>query len=210
VRIVEDKLDRKPKGFGYVEFGTLDGLKNALALSGSSLAGRQVRVSVAEPRQLSPTNHPSFTNNFKPKIDKSRVTLVIGLERALFQTLPVASDVSQIDHPLAVIATSITCPMQEAREEAEELSSKAMARSATSPTGRERGLYLLHRVKPCLYATEVDKEAKTAGSSDETPLLGVKADHRKAQDLLGENSPKDPMSSVSLPPRSSTTSGAPR
>ncbi len=51
VRIVEDKMDRKPKGFGYVEFGTLDGLKNALALSGSNLAGRSVRISVAEPRK---------------------------------------------------------------------------------------------------------------------------------------------------------------
>lgn len=50
VRIVEDRLDRKPKGFGYVEFGTLDGLKAALALTGSNLAGRQVRVSVADPR----------------------------------------------------------------------------------------------------------------------------------------------------------------
>ncbi|EXJ78580.1 hypothetical protein A1O1_08981 [Capronia coronata CBS 617.96] len=49
VRIVEDKLDRKPKGFGYVEFATLDGLKAALDLSGNNLAGRQVRVSVAEP-----------------------------------------------------------------------------------------------------------------------------------------------------------------
>ncbi|KAH0834563.1 translation initiation factor 4B [Fonsecaea pedrosoi] len=49
VRIVEDKQDRKPKGFGYVEFATLDGLKAALALSGNNLAGRQVRVSVAEP-----------------------------------------------------------------------------------------------------------------------------------------------------------------
>ncbi|EXJ84347.1 hypothetical protein A1O3_05014 [Capronia epimyces CBS 606.96] len=49
VRIVEDKLDRKPKGFGYVEFATLDGLKAALGLSGNNLAGRQVRVSVAEP-----------------------------------------------------------------------------------------------------------------------------------------------------------------
>ncbi|KAK5103635.1 Eukaryotic translation initiation factor 4B [Lithohypha guttulata] len=49
VRIVEDKMDRKPKGFGYVEFGTLDGLKTALSLSGSNLAGRQVRISVADP-----------------------------------------------------------------------------------------------------------------------------------------------------------------
>lgn len=49
VRIVEDKLDRKPKGFGYVEFGSLDGLKKALDLSGTQFQGRNVRVSVAEP-----------------------------------------------------------------------------------------------------------------------------------------------------------------
>ncbi|KAF4551228.1 RNA recognition motif-containing protein 6 [Elsinoe fawcettii] len=49
VRIVEDKLDRKPKGFGYVEFGTLDGLKKALTLSETQFQGRNVRISVAEP-----------------------------------------------------------------------------------------------------------------------------------------------------------------
>ncbi|PNS19211.1 hypothetical protein CAC42_2388 [Sphaceloma murrayae] len=49
VRIVEDKLDRKPKGFGYVEFGTLEGLKKALTLSETQFQGRNVRISVAEP-----------------------------------------------------------------------------------------------------------------------------------------------------------------
>ncbi|CAI6340922.1 unnamed protein product [Periconia digitata] len=49
VRIVEDKLERKPKGFGYVEFSTLDGLKKALELSGTPFQGRNVRVSVADP-----------------------------------------------------------------------------------------------------------------------------------------------------------------
>lgn len=49
VRIVEDKMDRKPKGFGYVEFASLDGLKKALSYAGSSLAGRTIRVSVADP-----------------------------------------------------------------------------------------------------------------------------------------------------------------
>ncbi|EKG16390.1 hypothetical protein MPH_06359 [Macrophomina phaseolina MS6] len=49
VRIVEDKLDHKPKGFGYVEFGSVDGLKKALALSGTQFQGRNIRVSVAEP-----------------------------------------------------------------------------------------------------------------------------------------------------------------
>lgn len=50
VRIVEDKLDRKPKGFGYVEFGSLDGLKQALTKNGSSFQSRSVRISVADPR----------------------------------------------------------------------------------------------------------------------------------------------------------------
>lgn len=52
VRIVEDKMDRKPKGFGYVEFATLDGLKKALTYGGTSFQGRQIRVSVAEPRKF--------------------------------------------------------------------------------------------------------------------------------------------------------------
>lgn len=51
VRIVEDKLERKPKGFGYVEFATLDGLKKALELGGTQFQGRNIRVNVAEPRK---------------------------------------------------------------------------------------------------------------------------------------------------------------
>jgi translation initiation factor 4B len=50
VRIVEDKADRKPKGFGYVEFATLEGLKKALSYSESNLGGRRIRISVADPR----------------------------------------------------------------------------------------------------------------------------------------------------------------
>ncbi|KAI9676762.1 MAG: hypothetical protein M1829_002857 [Trizodia sp. TS-e1964] len=49
VRLIEDKLERKPKGFGYVEFGTLDGLKKALELNGSQFSGRTIRISVADP-----------------------------------------------------------------------------------------------------------------------------------------------------------------
>jgi len=51
VRIVEDKLDRRPKGFGYVEFGTVDGLKKALTLNDSQFQGRNIRISVADPRK---------------------------------------------------------------------------------------------------------------------------------------------------------------
>ncbi|KAJ6099217.1 hypothetical protein N7467_000752 [Penicillium canescens] len=49
VRVVEDKLTKAPKGFGYVEFETVEGLQKALDLSGSSLQGRSIRTSVAEP-----------------------------------------------------------------------------------------------------------------------------------------------------------------
>ncbi len=40
----------KPKGFGYAEFATRDGLKQALTLNGSSFQGRNIRISVADPR----------------------------------------------------------------------------------------------------------------------------------------------------------------
>jgi translation initiation factor 4B len=42
----------KPKGFGYAEFATLDGLKQALTLNGSSFQGRNIRISVADPRRF--------------------------------------------------------------------------------------------------------------------------------------------------------------
>ncbi|KAF8149803.1 hypothetical protein B0H34DRAFT_731195 [Crassisporium funariophilum] len=48
VKIIKDK-DEKPKGFGYIEFEGLEGLKDALAKSGSNFSGRTIRVSVAEP-----------------------------------------------------------------------------------------------------------------------------------------------------------------
>ncbi|KAK2463489.1 hypothetical protein APHAL10511_004575 [Amanita phalloides] len=47
-KIIKDRED-KPKGFGYVEFEDLDGLKEGLAKTGSNLSGRVIRVSVAEP-----------------------------------------------------------------------------------------------------------------------------------------------------------------
>ncbi|KDQ13467.1 hypothetical protein BOTBODRAFT_33485 [Botryobasidium botryosum FD-172 SS1] len=50
VKLIKDR-DDKPKGFGYVEFETLDDLKAGLAKSGGQMANRTVRVSVAEPQR---------------------------------------------------------------------------------------------------------------------------------------------------------------
>lgn len=58
VRIIEDKLEMKPKGFGYAEFSTREGIIKALALGGSQFQGRNIRISVADPRELV---HGSFT-----------------------------------------------------------------------------------------------------------------------------------------------------
>jgi translation initiation factor 4B len=52
VRIMKDRIDNRPKGFGYVEFADLDSLKTALSRSDGQLAGRSIRVSVAEPRKI--------------------------------------------------------------------------------------------------------------------------------------------------------------
>lgn len=52
VRLVRDRVEDRPKGFGYVEFNTKDGLVAALDLNGTQLAGRPVRINVADPRKL--------------------------------------------------------------------------------------------------------------------------------------------------------------
>ncbi|PFH45254.1 hypothetical protein AMATHDRAFT_71907 [Amanita thiersii Skay4041] len=57
VKIIKDR-EEKPKGFGYVEFEDIDGLKHAITKSGSNLAGRTIRVSVAEP----PKERSNFTS----------------------------------------------------------------------------------------------------------------------------------------------------
>lgn len=55
VRIMEDKVDRKPKGFGYVEFATPEGLQKALDKTEAQFMGRNIKISVADPRTLSPS-----------------------------------------------------------------------------------------------------------------------------------------------------------
>ncbi|VUC34218.1 unnamed protein product, partial [Clonostachys rosea] len=49
VRIIEDRELQRPKGFGYVEFAHVDGLKKALTLDGESFQGRMIKIKIAEP-----------------------------------------------------------------------------------------------------------------------------------------------------------------
>lgn len=45
---------QRPKGFGYVEFTNLDGLKKALTLDSESFQGRMIKIKIADPRKQSP------------------------------------------------------------------------------------------------------------------------------------------------------------
>ncbi|KAI9501717.1 hypothetical protein BX070DRAFT_236600 [Coemansia spiralis] len=50
VRLIRNRETAKLKGFGYVEFETLDGLKDAVAMDGKELGGRALRIDVSETR----------------------------------------------------------------------------------------------------------------------------------------------------------------
>ncbi|KAI1100010.1 hypothetical protein F4804DRAFT_63194 [Jackrogersella minutella] len=49
VRIIEDRIEQRPKGFAYAEFANVEGLKKALTLDGNSFQGRTIRVKIADP-----------------------------------------------------------------------------------------------------------------------------------------------------------------
>lgn len=49
VRIIEDRIENRPKGFAYAEFKDVEGLKRALELDGEQFQGRNIRVKIADP-----------------------------------------------------------------------------------------------------------------------------------------------------------------
>lgn len=65
VRIIEDRIEQRPKGFAYAEFKDLEGLKKALTLDGESFQGRSIRVKIADPRKFTPT--AKFKSLLKPR-----------------------------------------------------------------------------------------------------------------------------------------------
>ncbi|ETS76001.1 hypothetical protein PFICI_12945 [Pestalotiopsis fici W106-1] len=49
VRIIEDRIEQRPKGFAYAEFKDVEGLKQALTLDGQTFQGRSIRIKIADP-----------------------------------------------------------------------------------------------------------------------------------------------------------------
>ena len=175
VRIVKDRMDDKPKGFGYVTFDTLEGLKKALDLSNSPLAGRAVRVSVAEPR-MSLDHRSGYTaNSTQQKViaQTPHATSAIGLAKARCQTFPISAE-----SPTDQLTTDLTTggQMRVASEVAGEDSNQpAMARSGISPTGNARAHFLQRLVKVHLCVMAVVNKARMAPSSAAILLRGAKA-----------------------------------
>lgn len=146
VRIVEDKMERKPKGFGYAEFATLDGLKKALDANNTQFQGRNIRVSVAEPRKLYRTEFASRDTccanqlySLQRKTDLMLASLVTGHGKALWQ-ISLDSDESQREAVSAQDVEGSTMPLtlevSELTVVAADLAmSKVMAKYETSGTG---------------------------------------------------------------------------
>ena len=145
VRIVEDKFDHKPKGFGYVEFRSLEGLKKALAQSGAPFQGRNIRVSVAEPRKsldLVPCEVKSLMlMGEKPKSGRRHASSTIGRAKDLSPTSPLNSHVEHLTAFLS--ALPIPPPILAASEGAAAVDPrhlKVTASSEISATGSARAL----------------------------------------------------------------------
>ncbi|KAI6092506.1 hypothetical protein F4821DRAFT_253956 [Hypoxylon rubiginosum] len=49
VRIIEDRIEQRPKGFAYAEFANVEGLKAALTLDGENFQGRTIKIKIADP-----------------------------------------------------------------------------------------------------------------------------------------------------------------
>lgn len=209
-------MERKPKGFGYVEFGTLDGLKKALELNGTQFQGRNIRISVADPRKYYTMKNLRLlvANKHQQRIVLNTASWMTGPGKAPCPTFLAL----RAEYPTGVtgVATGILT-MQDPMPavpvaNADGLLSRVMARFATSTTGRGRDLCLLSHhldLVPC---------PKEAGSADLMHLsesvrchrLGAKAVPKMAPGPLAVSSRSGHRLSVNLPRQSLTTNGGRR
>jgi RNA recognition motif-containing protein len=63
-KVITDKFTGKSRGFGFVEMpDSTAGNKAIAALDSGTVDGRQIRVTVAKPKESRPSNNGSFGNN---------------------------------------------------------------------------------------------------------------------------------------------------
>lgn len=62
VRIIEDRETEKSKGFGYVEFESIESVEKALEMNGQELDGRNLRVGKVQKKE----------KEERPKFNKSK------------------------------------------------------------------------------------------------------------------------------------------
>lgn len=210
----------KPKGFGYAEFASRDGLKQALTLNGTPFQGRNIRISVADPRTCS----HKFVGLQKLTIIQLRTEETAqtyeksptGAERGLCQTCQAGEEMNVVD--LSVVDSDPT--LVEREESARSVSQRAMERFVISGTGiaRARCLHCRklseHQEKEVAQERMTDQEPRDSGIAERRQLLnGAKAedkDRKMGRDHQDGSSRNDPLSrELQLLPNR-TTSGAQR
>lgn len=101
VRIIEDRENQRPKGFGYVEFGDVDGLKKALTLDGESFEGRMMKIKIADPRK----QHSSEAHDVQANI--RQLAAVIAAEVTSFATWVTGPERDPSSPSLSVAAVAV-------------------------------------------------------------------------------------------------------
>lgn len=184
VRIVEDKMDHRPKGFGYVEFATVDGLKKALTLSETQFQGRNIRISVAEPRKyLACYDSRLLADSIfsQPRTAAVRdVRSLTGPGKVLFRTYQAKASAG---HPNEVDSVGITRPRRTleasvAETSVDQASSRVMARCATSQIGSARARSRQRQAQQCQCEMEVECVKAARRASADSLLHGAR-DARK-------------------------------
>jgi translation initiation factor 4B len=143
VKIIKSK-DEKPKGFGYIEFEDVDGLKDALLKTGSNFSGRTIRVSVAEP--------PKERSGFGGLLSEDNAKFDSPWRRdGPLPDLPHARDTSRrrFDTP------SNDRPLSSLSESPEDWRSSRPLRESEAPSFKRKGSGLL---TPEIQAGPADKE----------------------------------------------------
>lgn len=169
----------------------MDGLKAALALSGNNLAGRQVRVSVAEPRKSDQRCTPFavYLTIIQPKIDRMLAILVTGHAKVHSPIYHKTSDESLSDPTLGPRTSTIfRMPVAIAGIVVGLNKDREMERTGTSRTGREEALY--HHPQPLqllFVRVEGNKARMPKVVSARIPQPGERVALRMVLALRGEN-----------------------